>query len=123
MRLLAAARPEAAGAEADPTALAILDDTAEYLAIGLADLVNLFQPQRILIGGWAGLQLGPLVLDTIRERTRGYALHHPGRHTEITLSTLGPDAITQGAATLPLNHLLHHTTTAQPPVPAERLPR
>ncbi|KPC69463.1 ROK family transcriptional regulator, partial [Streptomyces sp. NRRL WC-3753] len=29
-RLLAAARPEAAGAEADPTALAILDDTAEY---------------------------------------------------------------------------------------------
>ncbi|MGA5293662.1 ROK family transcriptional regulator [Streptomyces koyangensis] len=122
-RLLAAARPELEGAEADPTALAILDDTAEYLAAGLADLVNLFQPQRILIGGWAGLQLGPLVLDTIRERTRGYALHHPGRHTEITLSTLGPDAITQGAATLPLNHLLHHTTTAQPPVPAERLPR
>ncbi|CAM5463917.1 hypothetical protein STENM36S_08777 [Streptomyces tendae] len=55
--MLAAARPGDGGAP-DPVAARVLAETAEYLGAGLADLVNLFQPERILVGGSAGLQLG-----------------------------------------------------------------
>ncbi|MFC9384535.1 ROK family protein, partial [Streptomyces sp. NPDC057020] len=55
--------------EPDATALAVLAETAEYLGAGFADLINLFQPERILVGGWAGLQLGTRFLETVS----GYA--------------------------------------------------
>jgi predicted NBD/HSP70 family sugar kinase len=53
--LLDAAHP-AEGGESDPVAVAVLEEAAEYVGAGLSDLINLFQPERILIGGWAGLR-------------------------------------------------------------------
>ncbi|WP_411102769.1 ROK family protein [Streptomyces sp. cmx-4-9] len=95
--LLAAARA------ADPVAVEVLEETAEYLGAGLSDLVNLFQPERILIGGWAGLMLGPYILDAVREHATRYSLHHPAGRVSIGMGSLGPDAVTVGAATLPLS--------------------
>ncbi|MFF9499975.1 ROK family protein [Streptomyces sp. NPDC014656] len=86
----------------DAVALAVLDETAEYLGAGLADLINLFQPERILVGGWAGLQLGSRFLGSVTAYARAYALRHPGGRTEIALGTLGPEAVTVGAGLLPL---------------------
>ncbi|MFD6761586.1 ROK family transcriptional regulator [Streptomyces roseolus] len=86
----------------DAVALAVLDETAEYLGAGLADLINLFQPERILVGGWAGLQLGSRFLARVAAYARAYALRHPGGRTEIALGTLGPEAVTVGAGLLPL---------------------
>ncbi|MFJ3906825.1 ROK family protein [Streptomyces sp. NPDC090025] len=113
--MLAAAYPAAgtaagaagsgAGADAGPadaTALAVLEETAEYLGAGFADLINLFQPERILVGGWAGLQLGERFLDAVREHARAYALRYPAARVTIGLGTLGPEAVTIGAAILPL---------------------
>ncbi len=99
--LLSAARP-GDGAEADPVASRVLAETAEYLGAGLADLVNLFQPERILVGGWAGLQLGPAFLESVRDHTLAHALRHPAGRVGIALGRLGPDAVTVGAAILPL---------------------
>jgi predicted NBD/HSP70 family sugar kinase len=99
--MLAAAYP-AAGAEADPVALAVLEETAEYLGAGLSDLINLFQPERILIGGWAGLQLGARFLPAVRRHAASYALRHPAEKVTVELGRLGPDAVTVGAAILPL---------------------
>jgi predicted NBD/HSP70 family sugar kinase len=99
--MLAAAYP--AGDEAaDPVALAVLEETAEYLGAGLSDLINLFQPERILIGGWAGLQLGTRFLPAVRRHAMSYALRHPAEKVTIDLGRLGPDAVTVGAAVLPL---------------------
>ncbi|MEU0024908.1 ROK family transcriptional regulator [Streptomyces sp. NPDC006335] len=95
--LLAAAHPEA-----DPTALAVLEETAEYVGAGLSDLVNLFQPERILIGGWAGLKLGPRLLPALRRYADAYSLRHPAERVSIDLGELGPDAVTVGAASLTL---------------------
>ncbi|WP_221357004.1 ROK family transcriptional regulator [Streptomyces beigongshangae] len=104
--MLAAAHPsdEAAdgGGAADPVALAVLEETAEYLGAGLSDLINLFQPERILIGGWAGLQLGSRFLPAVRAHAVSYALRHPAERVTIELGALGPDAVTVGAAILPL---------------------
>ncbi|WP_086740344.1 ROK family transcriptional regulator [Streptomyces glaucescens] len=99
--MLAAAYP-ADGSTADPAALAVLEETAEYLGAGLSDLINLFQPERILIGGWAGLQLGAGFLPAVRRHAAAYALRHPAEQVTIDLGRLGPDAVTVGAAILPL---------------------
>ncbi|MFH8422456.1 ROK family protein [Streptomyces sp. NPDC018038] len=100
--MLAAAYPAEPGTEPDATALAVLAETAEYLGAGFADLINLFQPERILVGGWAGLQLGTRFLDTVTGYALQYALAYPAARVEIGMGTLGPDAVTVGAAILPL---------------------
>ncbi|MFC9794038.1 ROK family protein [Streptomyces sp. NPDC127584] len=100
--MLAAAYPADPDTEPDATALAVLAETAEYLGAGFADLINLFQPERILVGGWAGLQLGPRFLETVSGYARAYALNYPASRTGIGLGTLGPEAVTVGAALLPL---------------------
>ena len=46
-----------AGAEGgDPDAAAVLDDTVDYLGAALGSLVNLYNPDRIILGGWVGLR-------------------------------------------------------------------
>lgn len=94
----------AAGSEA--RAREVLEETAAYLGAGIADLINLFNPERIILGGWAGLLLGGRVLPRIRAATASYALRRPYAQTEIGLAELGPDAVALGAATLPLAHFL-----------------
>ena len=99
--MLTAAYP-AEGVTADAVALAVLEETAEYVGAGLSDLINLFQPERILIGGWAGLQLGARFLPAVRRHAASYALHHPAERVSVDLGRLGTDAVTVGAAILPL---------------------
>ncbi|TJZ58851.1 ROK family transcriptional regulator [Streptomyces piniterrae] len=100
--LVAAAHPQEAAVPPDPVARAVLDETAEYLGAGISDLINLFSPERILIGGWAGLRLGPHLLPAVRAHATAYALAHPAGRVTIGMGELGPDAVTVGAATLPL---------------------
>ncbi|MFJ7957736.1 ROK family protein [Streptomyces sp. NPDC096319] len=100
--MLAAAYPTDPAAVPDARALAVLEETAEYLGAGFSDLINLFQPERILVGGWAGLQLGTRFLETVKGYATEYALRYPAARVGIGLGTLGPDAVTVGAAILPL---------------------
>jgi predicted NBD/HSP70 family sugar kinase len=89
----------------------ILDETAGYLGAGIANLVNLFNPERIVLGGWAGLALGTRLLPEIQAATAAHALRHPLGQTSIELGQLGPDAVTFGAATLPVADLLARGTS------------
>ncbi|MFJ3789578.1 ROK family protein [Kitasatospora sp. NPDC090091] len=96
----------AAAETGEPAAAALLAEAAEYLGAAIADLVNLFNPERIVIGGWAGLLLGPRLLPGIRAAATEYALRFPREQTSIVLGLLGPEAVTVGAATLPLSDFL-----------------
>ncbi|WP_404948981.1 ROK family transcriptional regulator [Streptomyces sp. ARC14] len=116
--LLAAAYPPPGGPPPDQVALSLLDETAECLGAALADLVNLFLPERILLGGWAGLLLGPHLLPDIRRYANEYALRHAAARTTIEMGRLGPDAVTVGAATLPLADFL--TRGGSRPAPGAR---
>jgi predicted NBD/HSP70 family sugar kinase len=104
--LLARATPAAPSGTADEKAVALLEETAEYLGAGIADLVNLFNPERIILSGWAGLLFGRQFLPAIQRSAAAYALRHPAERTTIELGRLGPDAVTVGAATLPLADFL-----------------
>ncbi|MFJ9521213.1 ROK family protein [Kitasatospora sp. NPDC101801] len=96
-----------AAAERDePSAVELLAESSEYLGAAIADLINLFNPERIIIGGWAGLLLGPRLLPAIQDAAGSYALRFPRAQTSIELGRLGPDAVTVGAATLPLSRFL-----------------
>jgi predicted NBD/HSP70 family sugar kinase len=92
----------AADESGDEAALAVLEETAVYLGVGVANLINLFNPERIVIGGWAGLLLGARLLPRVREIARDYALRHAFTTVELRLGELGPDAVARGAATLPV---------------------
>ncbi len=85
---------------------AILDETAVYLGAGMANLVNLFNPDCIVIGGWVAQTLGSQLLPRIREVAAGQALRYPFSRVSIELGRLGPDAVAMGAATLVIERFL-----------------
>ena len=70
-------------ADASPLATAILDETAQYLGTGIGTLINLFNPERVVLGGWAGLLLGGRLLPEIRDWARQHSLRHPFATTSI----------------------------------------
>ncbi|MEU6074356.1 ROK family transcriptional regulator [Micromonospora sp. NPDC047074] len=93
-------------AETSEAARQVLDETALYLGVGVANLVNLINPERIVLGGWAGLLLGSATLTRIREVARQNALQAPFARTSIELARLGADAAIVGAASLPVAEFL-----------------
>jgi predicted NBD/HSP70 family sugar kinase len=93
-------------ADETPLAARILAETAGYLGAGIANLVNLYNPERIVLGGWVGQALGPRLLPAIEAAAAEHALRRPFEQTALHLCHLGPDAVARGAATLPIAHLL-----------------
>lgn len=95
----------------------VVDDTLGYLGAGFADLINLFNPERIVLGGWAGLVLGERYLPRLREAAARHALRQPFGQVSIELCELGRDAVAMGAATLPVLRLLRDGGTTSRPAP------
>jgi predicted NBD/HSP70 family sugar kinase len=96
---------EAASSGLEPAAT-VVGETIGYLAAGFANLVNLVNPERIVLGGWAGLLLGETYLDELRAEVGRHALRRPYEQVSIVLCELGRDAVALGAATLPVVRLL-----------------
>ena len=88
-------------------ARSVLDETALHIGVGIGNLINLFNPERVIIGGWAGLLLAERLLPQIHEVAREHSLHYPFSRTAIELGRLGPDAVARGAATLPVASFLN----------------
>ena len=104
----------AADARGDEAARTVLEETAVYLGVGVANLINLFNPERIALGGWAGLLLGARLLPRVREIAGEYALRHAFATVDLSLCELGPDAVARGAATLPVAGFLNAASVQGP---------
>jgi len=96
-------------ADTAPAAAAVLGEAALYLGAGIGTLVNLFNPERVIVGGWAGLLLGTRLLPEIRESAKQHSLRHLFAATSIGLGQLGPGAVARGAATLPMETFLNRS--------------
>lgn len=96
----------AAVSDADSTAEAVLEQVSVTLGTGIGNLINLFNPQMIVIGGWSGTMLGDVLLARIQAIVQTVALRQPRAAATITLSRLGWDAVSLGAATLALQAFL-----------------
>ncbi|QUF07876.1 ROK family transcriptional regulator [Actinosynnema pretiosum subsp. pretiosum] len=105
--------PPAGGAQ---LATRVLEEAVGYLGAGIATLVNLFNPELIVLGGWAGAALGEGWLPSIVAATREHALRHPFARVRLEAGRLGPDAVAVGAATLPVAALLERAADPRAPV-------
>ncbi|MEV0160935.1 putative NBD/HSP70 family sugar kinase [Nonomuraea fuscirosea] len=78
----------------------VIGESVELLGVGLSSLVHLFNPERVVIGGWAGLMLGGRLLAEIRAAAAANTQAQPFQPETVVLGRLGPDAVALGAATL-----------------------
>ncbi len=78
-------------------ALRAVDREAYYLGLGLANLINLFVPDVIVLGG-SVMKSAALFLDGIRKVIRQGCRFVPYEKTELALASLGEDANLIGAA-------------------------
>jgi predicted NBD/HSP70 family sugar kinase len=74
-----------------------LGGVARHLGAGLATVVNVFNPQLIVLGGLLR-ELYPVVADEVRRSVRAGALAAPGEQVRLALPGLGDDAVLLGAA-------------------------
>lgn len=95
-----------AALENDPVAIQILKEIGKYLGIGIANLVNLFNPEIVILGGWVEIEAGKILLPVIRSTVKEHALEFPFRSTRIVISSLADEAIVIGAATMVLRRFL-----------------
>ena len=77
----------------------IWKETAEYLGRGLVMVVNVFDPEVIIIGGGVS-GAGEFILKPLREYIRKHALSVPAEKVRIVRAKLGNDAGVIGAAEL-----------------------
>ena len=77
---------------------AVWEETVEALACGLTSIVNVFEPERVVLGGGV-TRAGERLLAPVRERVRADALG-PAANVEIVLSALGEQVGVVGAAAI-----------------------
>ena len=83
----------------DRLAEAIVRTTSNYLASGMAGLVNAFNPAQVVLGG--GVVDGwPFLVDAVAERVAVTCQPPAARSAKVSRSMLGKEAVLVGAATL-----------------------
>lgn len=86
-----------AAAAGEEKSLAAIRQVAEYLGIGLANVVTLLGPDRIIIGGGIA-DAGELVLGPIRQAVRARVTLVPTDQIDVVAASLGAGAGALGAA-------------------------
>jgi glucokinase len=90
----------AAADDGDELAIDLLRVVGERLGIGIANVINIFDPEVVAIGGGVS-NAGELLLGPARRVAEAYVLPGVGTNTEIRRSRHGPTAGVLGAALLP----------------------
>ncbi len=83
--------------EQDELACRAVEREAYYLGLGIANLINLFVPDRIVMGG-SVMRSAPLFMEGIRQLISRGCRFVPQEKTELALASLGEDANLIGAA-------------------------
>ncbi|HCJ41147.1 ROK family protein [uncultured Ruminococcus sp.] len=87
----------------DATAKQVVDDYIKYLACGIANTINIFQPDILCIGGGVCNEGDPLLLPLKEQVAKEVYTRNSEKNTEIVIAKLGNDAGIIGAAFLGLN--------------------
>ncbi len=88
-----------AAKQGDNLAWTVFDRAAEYLGIGIAALINLFNPEAIFIGGGVA-QAGDILFDRIRKTVNSRSLNKTGGDVAILPTTFGMRSAVMGAISL-----------------------
>jgi glucokinase len=93
-----------AARDGDPVATRIVELWGERIGIGIANAINTFDPDEVVIGG-GGAQAGDLLLEPARRVALAYVVPGLGGKTKIRLATHGIRAGVLGAALLAAHEL------------------
>lgn len=83
----------------DDLVIDTMTDAARYLGLGLASVINLLSPRRVILGGGV-IEAVDLLFDVAERTARREALSVPGQAVEIVKAGLGDNAGVVGAALL-----------------------
>lgn len=83
----------------EETAVKVFEDYVDYVAEGIANLINIFDPERIVIGGGISAQ-GEVLLAPVKEKVKRKIYFKEMETAEIVCSALANDAAIIGAANL-----------------------
>lgn len=88
-----------AAKEGDIFSLDLVDYEAEYLAMGIANILNIINPETIVLGGGVALA-GDILLEPLRKKLEKYALPVTLEGLKIVQGVLGNEAGIKGAVGL-----------------------
>jgi glucokinase len=97
----------AAAQQGNPDALSLIRLLGERLGIGIANTINVFDPEMVVIGGGVAAA-GELLLEPARQTAQRFVRPGVGEKTEIRLARHGPNAGVLGAALLAGHELETH---------------
>lgn len=84
----------------DPGVVEVVEQAARFLGIGMASMVNTFNPQLIVLGGGLIEKLGSRITDIAEATMRKRAMPRLAADVEVRVAQLGDDAVLTGAADL-----------------------
>jgi len=88
-----------AAAQGDSLAVALVDQFARDLGLGLVNLMHIFDPQMIILGGGVS-QSYQVYSNALDAAIRGNVMAHLREHINVVTSVLGDDVSLLGAAHL-----------------------
>ncbi|MEG1582830.1 MAG: ROK family protein [Cetobacterium sp.] len=83
----------------DKFSLDIVDYVSEYLAMGIGNILNIINPEVVILSGGVALA-GDILLDKVKEKLPNYALEITVEKLKIKIGELGNDAGIKGASAL-----------------------
>jgi len=92
-----------AAAAGDAAAREVWDGTTDALACGLTSIVNLFEPELVVLGGGVVNGAGEALLGPVRERVAREAMAPAAGAARIVAAELGPHVGVVGAAAIALD--------------------
>lgn len=104
-----------AALDGEPKARTVVAEAGRHLGVAIANLVNLMNPERVVIGGRLA-RADALLLDPLVATMTSRALASSVERTDVRIAELGSDHIALGAATLVLEAALAAPDTFHPPV-------
>jgi glucokinase len=99
---ITAEKVETAARGGDPLALEVISQAATYLGVGMVNLVNIFNPEMIIVGGGVA-KMGELLLEPARQVVRERAFRLAAGAVHIVQAQLGDDGGVLGAAAFALS--------------------
>lgn len=93
-------------AKGDPAATETVRLTARYLGIAVGNLINVLNPQVIVLSSWVATRLGDALLTEMRGAVAERALPRPLEGTRIMLCPITNNPVSLGAATFALEGAL-----------------
>ncbi|MEN6416415.1 MAG: ROK family protein, partial [Armatimonadota bacterium] len=105
LRYITPAMIAEAASEGDPVSIETMQETGYYIGIGVANAINMLNPDKVVIGGGIA-QAGDLLFDPIRDTVEVNALYQQLQGCEVVPAQLGDNAGVLGGAAMVFQRII-----------------